>query len=178
MKLPEMLWYSVDDLARKWGIAPEDIEQMLETGILKATRGKNTLPDNSIERQKEFVRACKILPEAGPVFGGKRHVIAHYMGRVVIELAEVARFEKEHDMSPPIVIAHPPTTQPAKETADKLCERLKRDNVPNSQIAQELKRLFSNLSDAKIGKLVTEIPGVFVEHETYRGRGRTLLGKK
>jgi hypothetical protein len=178
MKLPEMQWYPIDDLARRWGTAPEDIEQMLETGILKATRGKNTFPYNSPERQKEFVRACKILPEAGPYGNGKRYVVAHYMGRVVIELAEVLRYEEENGIIPSIVIAHDPTIPPEKETAVKLCERLKREIMPNSQIAHELKRLFPNLSDAKIGKLVTEIPGVIVEHETYRGRGRMLLGKK
>lgn len=63
----------------------------------------------------------------------------------------------------------------AVETDKELCERLKLKGLSNKAIATELKRVFPTLTPHKIGKLTTEVFGIFVTSEAYRGRGRNLL---
>lgn len=180
MKLPDMERFYIDDLAQRWGVAPERVEHLLEEGILKAIRGKNNFPDKSIERQKEFVRACRILPEVGPVFGGKCHVVAHYMGRVGIELAEVLRFEEENTLTLPVNLNNS-DAQTIEETDKDLAERLKLQCLPNKAIARAFKLKFPSLTCFKIYKLVLEPPEMAnhnydqYQYDAARKKGERLL---
>lgn len=179
MKLPDMKWYSVDDLARrwdKWDIVPEDIEQMLETGILKPTRKLDIpLPSGSPEEEKEYGRAQRFLPMRAPFVNGKRIHSPCITGRVVIELAEVLRYENETRLGLPVATKNKSDIEPTPETDKELCARLKLECLDDRSIAEGLKRVFPSITPSRIGRLITEKPGITVTTDAYRKRGKRLL---
>jgi len=98
----------------------------------------------------------------------------------LVTLKELQRFEAEAAKQPETPESSATTsdttnTQTAIETDKELCDRLKLEGLNNKAIAKELKREFPQIRPARIGRLITEVPGVYVEYETYRGRGRQLL---
>lgn len=67
-------------------------------------------------------------------------------------------------------------TEPAAaETDEQLVQRLKQQGNDNRDIAQKLKQTFPVLTPHRIGKLITEIPGITVTGGAYRKRGERLL---
>lgn len=66
-------------------------------------------------------------------------------------------------------------TTVAVETDTQLCDRLKAQGLDNKAIAKSLKQAFPAMPPSRVGRLITEVPGIHVEQEAYRGRGRQLL---
>lgn len=63
----------------------------------------------------------------------------------------------------------------AHETDKEMVKRLKQEGFENKQIAHKLKDAFPKIYPSRIGKLITEEPGVFVTNGAYRKRGIRLL---
>lgn len=109
--------------------------------------------------------------------------------RIVIPTAEVKRFEAryskiktvntevEKDTDEPLLNSSKTKTQDSNVLLQQeiLCKDLRMKGHNNQQIARELKKQFPNIYPSRIGRLVTEVPGVHVSTDTYRRRGNLLL---
>lgn len=102
---------------------------------------------------------------------------------LAVMAAEVERMEAEHpELLPPsdIEVQQPNDDKPGpctknNETDIELVQRLKLEGLGDKLIAHRLKDAFPKITPSRIGRLITQEPGVYVETETYRGRGRSLL---
>lgn len=81
----------------------------------------------------------------------------------------------ECNLPPSVVSVKNATEQPPQETDKELCDRLKLDGYAKNEIARQLKQAFPTILPSRIGRLITEIPGIHVETDTYRQRGNRML---
>lgn len=167
MKLPRPKWYKVDDLAKYWGCPASIINQYFETGQLKLSArflhekfGETwlTCPLNECLEDWKGVEGC------GYILQGE-----------YVKLEDVEQFEKTDQQA---VVSNQKEEQVeihASETDVEMVKRLKLEGIEHKEIARKLKNAFQKITPSRIGRLITEEPGVHVETETYRGRGRRLL---
>ncbi len=61
------------------------------------------------------------------------------------------------------------------ETDDEMVQRLRREGLGDSAIAHKLKLAFPLIYPSRIGRVITEKPGITGETDAYRKRGKKLL---
>jgi len=120
MKLPEQTWFTVGELALRWGVAESYVEHMIECKKLKAEVKEphigacfdgihsyaNESPQDRIERTRadRLVKSKELLP--GELLGGWPA-----MSRVVVKMKEVERFESEAETTSKQETAVTPTKE-------------------------------------------------------------------
>lgn len=90
-----------------------------------------------------------------------------------IRLEEVERFEKSN--KEPIEIKKTLSKKEEAEEQAALFTTLKEDCLDKKEIAKRIKLAFPQICNYRLGKLITEAPGVHVSKDAYRKRGQRLL---
>lgn len=88
---------------------------------------------------------------------------------------QTSRFNLKSTSSSSTATVEISSIQSKLEKDAELCTRLKREGVPDCEIAKELRRTFPNIYPSRIGRLITETPGVHLSTDAFRQRGNRLL---
>jgi hypothetical protein len=151
MNLPDKELYTPEELADKWGTTVDKIDQQVKAGKLK--------------------RCGKLRMADVPILG-----LPYEMNGPALELfyrrEDVERFEKERERT--TIKANEPVRKPT-ETEKQLVDRLKLEGQTEKDIAKELKRVFPEIKNSRIGRLLPANPGSNISNDGHRKQGERLL---
>lgn len=139
MKLPEQEWFTIGELAQRWAVSENYIEQMIETRkLLAEVKQGNGLPGVDPSEAREHERCKRLIydPTSSVLPGG---IGWPFGSKVIVTIREVKRFENESCAS---------SAPTGRESGFDMAEHIRTSRekkIPEEQIIYELrKRGFSN----------------------------------
>lgn len=151
MNLPDKELFTEKELAERWETTVDKINQQVKVGKLRRF-GKLRIIGATLEPTPYEL--------TGP------------MVELFYKLEDVERFEKERERT--TIKANEPVRKPT-ETEKQLVDRLKLEGQTEKDIAKELKRIFPEIKNSKIGRLLPANPGSNISNDGHRKQGERLL---
>ena len=161
VKLP-IEWLSLPALTERWSgkVHPDEINELIRGYVII----RHFRCPTDISWKARHNGNCDVSADLEPFFCVRE-----------IEIFEDKYFHGPTQFIPGFEINHESDEVNSPETDKCLCNRLRQEGSSDKEIAQALKRKFPVLTPHKIGKLITEEPGVTVTADAYRQRGNRLL---
>lgn len=131
MNLPDPEWFTIGDLAQRWGKEEFYVEQLIESRKLEAKVKEFNIPYDASDSKemREWERANRLIPHPYrlPVAGKSRP----FGSKIIVRLSEVLRFEKTAGLPRPYI--------------KKCIEEFRAENASDEKIVYELREMgFAN----------------------------------